>query len=159
MSEQIRALLAQNPEDAEPAGDTRPPAHARIPWIEEIRLRAAQARPQTAAEGEALSDVMRLLSALDAVVAATAPAEAGIAEYRDVWPSGSVISEWQCREGQESGYDYQQFGPGMEPQPPWERQRRTPGGEWTTVFHVCADGSTETKQPDGTLVISRTWWE
>jgi hypothetical protein len=82
-----------------------------------------------------------------------------IIEYRDVRPSGAVISSWECPEGQESGNDYQQFGPGMEPAPPWERQRRVGGSEWATVFRVREDGSTEKKLPDGTTVISRTWWE
>jgi len=80
-------------------------------------------------------------------------------EYRDVWPSGAVISSWQCPEGNEFGNDYSQFGPGMAPAPPWERQRRAPDGEWATVMKVHEDGSEETRQPDGTVIISRTGWE
>ena len=82
-----------------------------------------------------------------------------IIEYRDVWPSGAVISSWVCPEGREVGNGYSQFGAGMTPVPPWERQRREPGGEWVTVMKVHADGSEETHQPDGAVIISRTWRE
>ena len=83
----------------------------------------------------------------------------GLVEYRDVRPSGAVLSTWQCPEGREFGNDYSQFGPGMTPEPPWERQRREPGGEWVAVAIVREDGSVETRHPDGTVTISRTWWE
>ena len=82
-----------------------------------------------------------------------------IIEYRDVRPSGAVISSWQCPEGGEFGNDYSQFGSGFAPAPPWERQRREPGGEWVTVMKMHEDGSEETRQPDGTTIITRTWWE
>lgn len=80
-------------------------------------------------------------------------------EYRDIRPSGTVISSWQCAPGREFGNDYSQFGPGMEPEPPWERQRREPGGEWQTVSKVHADGAVQTTGPDGTVYISRFFWE
>ena len=83
----------------------------------------------------------------------------GIVEYRDVRPSGAVLSAWQCPDEREFGNTYSQFGPGMEPEPPWERQRREPGSEWVTVTAVREDGSTETRRPDGMVLITRTWWE
>ena len=87
--------------------------------------------------------------------------EAGssLIEYRDIWPGGKVISSWACAPGREFGNDYSQFGSGFEPQPPWERQRREPGGEWVTVTLVHEDGSVEDRNPDGSVYITRTWWE
>jgi hypothetical protein len=82
-----------------------------------------------------------------------------IIEYRDIRPSGAVISSWTCPGEREFGNDYSQFGPGMEPQPPWERQRREPGGEWVAVLRVHEDGSTEMQRPDGSVLIVREWWE
>jgi hypothetical protein len=64
-----------------------------------------------------------------------------VIEYRDVRPSGAVLSSWECEEGREYGNDYSQFGPGMTPEPPYERQRREPGGEWVTVVIFQEDGT------------------
>jgi len=86
-------------------------------------------------------------------------AAGGLIEYRDIWPGGRVISSWECAPGQESGNDYSQFGPGFEPEPPWERQRRAPGGEWVTVQLVREDGAVETRQPGGAVFLCREFWE
>lgn len=83
----------------------------------------------------------------------------GTVEYRDIWPSGVVISEWECEAGREFGNDYSQWGPGMEPAPPWERQRREPGGEWVTVAKVQDEGTDVTVGRHGEILITRTWWE
>jgi hypothetical protein len=66
---------------------------------------------------------------------------ARIIDYRDIRPDGNVLTTWQCVEGREFGSDYGQYGPGEYPSPPWERQRREPGGEWETVATVV-DGQT-----------------
>jgi hypothetical protein len=54
-------------------------------------------------------------------------------EYRDIRPDGTLLVEWHCAEGYELGHAY---APGFRPVPPWERQRREPGGEWVTIFRV-----------------------
>jgi len=54
-------------------GDTRPSEKARIPYVEEIRLRTARWQPQDEASGEAKSDLMFLLTALDAVLSQPTP--------------------------------------------------------------------------------------
>ena len=86
----------------------------------------------------------------------------GLVEYRDVRPDGNVLCSWVCPEGREFGVDYSQFGPGMFPRAPWDRQRREPGGEWMTVGRLRADGGKEwwdTIQPDGSLLSVSEWWE
>jgi hypothetical protein len=65
----------------------------------------------------------------------------GPIEFRDVRPDGVIISSWLCAPGSEYGKTYP---PGERPSPPWERQRREPGGEWTAISRVLADGSAET---------------
>ena len=82
------------------------------------------------------------------------PDVARIVEYRDIRPSGAVVASWQGPEG--TTYEYH---PGFLPSPPLERQRREPGGEWATVATFREDGSVESMQPDGTVIISRTWRE
>lgn len=64
-------------------------------------------------------------------------------EYRDVRPDGVVLSDWLCPEGQQFVNDYSQFGPLGKPEPPYDTQRREPGGEWVTVYRTRADGFTE----------------
>jgi len=77
-------------------------------------------------------------------------------EYRDIRPSGAVISCWVCAPGQETDPGY---SPGFYPSPPFERQRRESGGEWAVVQAYREDGSVETRHPDGRVFIHRIWWE
>jgi len=85
-----------------------------------------------------------------------------VVEYRDVRPDGAVLSSWLCPEGREFGNDYSQFGPGLVPAPPWDRQRREPGGEWVTVGRLRVDDGKErwdTIQSDGSIISVAEWWE
>ena len=68
----------------------------------------------------------------------------GVIAYRDVRPDGTVLFEWVCPEGQEHGPGYH---PGAYPEPPWERQRREPGGAWVTVAGYDADGKWQAASP------------
>lgn len=49
-------------------GDTRPPEAARIPEVEQVRLRTARLVPESAREGELMADILLLLRVLDLVL-------------------------------------------------------------------------------------------
>jgi len=84
-------------------------------------------------------------------------------EYRDIRPDGTLLTQWVCAEGHEfAAWDYDQFGPGLGPVPPWDTQRREPGAEWVTVRRVRSDEQktwVEAIAPDGTVTSTAEWWE
>ena len=84
-------------------------------------------------------------------------------EYRDIRPDGTLLTHWLCPENQElAAWDYGRSGPGMLPKPPWDTQRREPGGEWVTTRRMRSDEQRtwlETLAPDGTVTLAAEWWE
>ncbi len=79
---------------------------------------------------------------------------------RDIRQDGTVLIS--CTYSEQSGFPqglYSQFGPGIYPDGPWDRQiRELPDGDWRTVGGRGADGAHWWYHGEA-VIREHSWWE